>query len=298
MTPGDLGQLVKKKYPGTYDQYPDEVVGQRTLIKYPDYQSMIDRSFGDTVKQAASDVFTKPASAIVDLGTNPETMANAMPPVLGTAGAMMPVPGGATMGTAAGQGIRDLALTALKKPVPSLLQHGLELGGAALGDVTAIPAINRSRIGNEIGAVERTAGVPPPQQIPSLPKPMAGQPVSGGLDNTIQAVERAKSEGMGSPTFWKQIKDQVDSFYGLGKDVKLTDLDKGKLKYLSAQVQNGLNNAVPGRAPLAADLARSQLIPNAIGNTVRSVPTWGKLALTGLGGDALFRALGSIGSKK
>lgn len=253
-------------------------------------------SFGDTLKHVANDVFTKPAAFAKDLATNPVTMANAMPPLLGTAGAMMPVPGGATMGTVAGQGIRDLALKGLKKPVPSLLQHGLELGGAALGDVTAFPAINRARIGNEIGNVESMAGVPPPQQIPSLPKPMAGQPVSGGLDNTIQAVERAKSQGAGSPTFWKQIKDQVDSFYGLGKDVKLTDLDRGKLKYLSAQVQKGLNAAVPGRGPLAADLARSQIVPNTIGNVTRSIPWWGKAAATAVGGDALLRVLGNVGA--
>jgi len=231
------------------------------------------------------------------LPQNPKNLLNNLPLVTSGIGAVSPVPGGATMGMAGGQGVRDLILNRLKKPVPSMLQHGLELGGAALGDVIAFPAINRARIGKQIGAVEQAAGVPPPQQISSLPKPMAGQPVSGGLDNTIQAVERAKSEGMGSPSFWKQIKDQVDSFYGLGKDVKLTDLDKGKLKYLSAQVQKGLNNAVPGRAPLAADLARSQMVPNVIGNAIRSTPTWAKLALTGVGGDALLRALGSIGHK-
>lgn len=230
------------------------------------------------------------------LPQNPKNLLNNLPLATGGIGAVSPIPFGATAGTALGQGARDLILKGLHKPLPSGLQHSLELGGAALGDVTAFPSINRSRIGSQIGEVEARVGVPPPQQIPSLPKPMAGQPVSGGLDNTIQAVERAKSQGAGSPTFWKQIKDQVDSFYGLGKDVKLTDLDKGKLKYLSAQVQQGLNAAVPGRSSLAADLAKSQVVPNAIRNVSRSIPWWGKAAATAVGGDALLRVLGNIGA--
>lgn len=231
------------------------------------------------------------------LPQNPKNLVNNIPLATGAIGGVSPVPFGATAGTAIGQGARDLILKGLNKPIPSGLQHGLELGGAALGDVTAFPAMNRSRIGSQIGEVEARAGVPPVHQIPSLPKPASGEPVSGGIDNAIAAVERAKAQGAGSPVFWKQIKDQVQHFYALGKNTKLSDLDQGKLTYLNAQVQKGLNAAVPGRGPLAADLARSQIVPNAIRKVSRSVPWWGKAAATALGGDALLRVLGNAGAK-
>lgn len=219
---------------------------------------------------AVKSSFQKPAAFAKDLGTNPVSMANAMPPVLGTAGGLSPIPGGATMGTAAGQGIRDLALKTMGKPIPGMMQHGMELGGAALGDVMAIPAMKKSYYGGQIGRAEGFAGVPPPQDIQSIPM-ATGQKSAGDFIN--DAVTSVKgSGGKGQPTYWKQIKDQVDRIYEMGADQKLTKLDKGRLRWLNQQVQEGLNNAVPGRAGPAASLARSQTIPNWIGRNVNKLP--------------------------
>lgn len=44
MMPTELGQLIKQKNPGVYDQYPDEVIGQRLLVKYPQYRSGLNDS--------------------------------------------------------------------------------------------------------------------------------------------------------------------------------------------------------------------------------------------------------------
>ena len=37
-TPAQIGQQFKQKYPGAYDQYPDDVVGQKALIAHPEHE--------------------------------------------------------------------------------------------------------------------------------------------------------------------------------------------------------------------------------------------------------------------
>ena len=251
---------------------------------------------GDVVKSAASEALMQPGSNTRALATNPITQAKALPGLLGTVGAVTGLPFGASLGTGAGNLIQDAALTAYGRPdqIPSTKSQVMGTGLAALGDVAAIPAINKKILGGQIGSIEDASGVPPPQDIPSLPKPAAGQPVSGGIDNTIAAVKRANEQGAGSPVFWKQIKDQIDSFYNLGKDTKLTTMDQNKLAWLNGAVQNGLNASIPGRAAPAATLAMSQTVPNAISNVTGSVSPWVKGAATLVGGDALSRALGNM----
>jgi len=78
------------------------------------------------IGQSAKEAFTTPMRTMKDLATNPETQANLMPALLGTVGGISPIPGGSTMGTAAGQGIRDLSLKALGKPIPSGMRHAGE----------------------------------------------------------------------------------------------------------------------------------------------------------------------------
>lgn len=245
-------------------------------LSQQEVQGLIDQQMGGgtdwkgTVGNAIKSSFQKPAAFAKDLGTNPESMANVMPGLLGTAGAVAMPWGGATVGTGAGQGIRDAALTALGKPVPGMMQHGLELGGAALGDLTAVPAMKKSYFGGRIGAMEKAAGVPPAQDIPSIAMPTGTKSTSEFIDSAVQSVKG--SEGRGSAAYWKQIKDQVDRLYKLGKDQPLTTLDQGKLRWLNSKVQEGLNAAVPGRALPAAALAQSQTLPRAIGNVYRAVP--------------------------
>lgn len=255
------------------------------------------QTFSQQVKDAAQDAFKIPAEDAMDLATNPVTQAKALPPLAGIAGAISPIPGGATLGTVGGRQISNEALRLLGHPeaIPSAGSQVIEGALAGAGDIAAIPAIKKSVFGNQIAAAEEASGVPQPQDIPSLPKPKAGEAVSGGIDSAIDSVRSAN--GQGTPTYWKQIKDQVDAFYNSGKDMKLSNLDRAKLAWLNGQVQSGLNASVPGRAAPAAALASSQTIPNAISNTVSSIPWWGKAAITGVGGDALLRALSKVGQK-
>ena len=293
-TPAQIGQQFKQKYPGAYDQYPDEVVGQKALLAHPE---LGDSSMGDIATSAFQNATFQPGATTTKLMSDPITQAQALPAIAGAAGGASGIPMGASMGTGGGHLLADVAFKSIGRPdlIPSVRSQVMGTAGAALGDLTAIPAINKANAGNQIGAVEEAAGVPPPQEIPSLPRPAAGEPVAGGIDNTIAAVNRAQSQGAGSPVFWKQIQDQIRAFYDAGKNVKLTTMDQNKLAYLSKAVQEGLNLSVPGRAAPAAYEAMSQTVPNAIGSAGRSIPWWIKApvasALTWGGGDALVNAL-------
>lgn len=296
-TPAQIGQSIKQQYPGSYDQYPDEVVGQRALLKNP---SLGDSSMGDVAMEAVKDATFQPGATTTKIMSDPITQAQALPAIAGTTAGAMGVPMGSSLGTGAGHLLADAALKSYGRSdlIPSTKSQVMGTGAAALGDLTAIPAINKANAGSQISAAEDLAGVPPPQQIPSLPKPAVGAPVSGGIDETIKAVDNATSQGAGSPVFWKQIKDQIDSFYNAGKQVKLTQLDQNKLAYLSKAVQSGLNESVPGRAAPAAYMAMSQTVPDIISAMSGSLPWWIKGAGTLIGGDALTRALGGMmGSK-
>jgi hypothetical protein len=294
-TPAQIGQDIKQQYPGDYDQYPDELVGQRALVKNP---SLGDSSMGDVAVDAVKEATFQPGTNTNDLLTNPITQAKALPSLMGATGAVTGIPMGGSLGTGIGNLISDAALKAYGRPdqIPSTKSQVLGTAGAAIGDLAPVPAMNRKIFGGQVGEAETAAGVPPPQDIPSLPKPSAGQPVSGGIDDTINAVKRANEQGAGSPVFWKQIKDQIDSFYNLGKDAKLTTADSNKLAWLNGAVQNGLNASVPGRAAPAASLAMSQTVPNAIAGASKAIPWWGKAIGSAVGGDALLNALKSAGS--
>lgn len=246
-------------------------------------------SFGGMVKQAASDVFTKPAAMAKDLGTNPETMANSMPTALGTLGAVSPIPGGATMGTAGGQGIRDLALKGLNKPVPGIGQHVLELGGAALGDVAAIPGIKSNIAGKQIGKALSDAGL---SEVEKIPPPSQ-------VRTALVLAQKINAKGDLTPAEAVALKPAMDAIWKKGwfaqKAYTQYAPDVAKA---SGKIQTALNT-IPGRAGPAADMASAMTIPNALSSIprlVKSAPVWaqaaGGTAASILGLDALKHALG------
>lgn len=263
------------------------------------FEDVEEPDWGGVVKDALNEARMGNGSKMRALMTDPITQAKALPYLAGTAGGFSGIPMGATAGQVGGRLISDAALKAYGHPedIPSVGRQVAEGGIAALGDITAFPAFNKRIFGGQVGAAEKAAGVPPPEEIPSLPKPAAGQPVSGGIDSAIESVKSAGGEG--TPTYWKQIKDQIDAFYNAGKDAKLSNLDRAKLQWLNGQVQKGLNASVAGRAAPAAALARSQAVPNAIEGAWDAIPSslkWG-LGVGGGGGaayagtDLLKRAL-------
>lgn len=256
--------------------------------------------FGQVVKDALNEAHMGNGSKLRDLMIDPITQAKALPYLTGTAGAVSGIPGGTTLGTVGGRQISNEALRLYNRPdlIPSTGSQVKEGLLSAAGDVTAIPAINRKIFGSAVGQAERGAGMPDPfknpEAYPSLPRPGGPAPVTNSIDEAVKMLSDPTVEK--SPVFFKRLQDQIKWLYSLGKDQKLSDLDKIKLASLSDTAQNGLNASISGRAGPAASLAMSQTIPNAISKVTRSVPWWAKAALlAGATGTGLEKALSGVG---
>jgi hypothetical protein len=277
MTPQEFSSKIKAKYP-QYAKMDDNDLTQRMVKKYPQYASQIDQPMdwkgvvGSAVKSAGMMPGTIPNKLMVPSLANAPDQAKALPPLASAVGGIMGGPMGMTKFGEPARALSDMALASygMKDKIPSPMAHLGELGGNLLGDVIALPAIKKKIYGSQIGKVEKMAGVPPPQDIRSLPRPGGTQSVSTTIDEAVDSVKG--SEMRGTPTFWKQIKDQVDWIYERGKSEALSKGDKAKLAWLNGQVQKGLNISIPGRAGPAAALAESQVVPNAIGRSVRMLP--------------------------
>jgi hypothetical protein len=275
-----LPQPVSAPTAGKYDQWT------RDLPK----PNEVD--FGAVVMDALNEAKMGNGSKMRALMTDPITQAKVLPYLAQVAGGFSGIPGGTTAGMVGGRQLSNLALRTYGKPeeIPSTTHQVIEAGGSALADIIPVPWINKKIFGGQVGTVEKAAGVPAAQDIRSIPMTL-GQKTVGEFIN--DAVDSVKSSGLeGTPAYWKQIKDQVDRIYKIGADQKLTNLDQGRLKWLNAMVQKGLNKAVPGRAVPAKALEISQTIPNyierniigAIPPRIRSGLGWGVGVGTGAGG--------------
>lgn len=247
------------------------------------------QSFKDKIlpiaKEATREAFMQPGTMTRDLATNPVTQAKALPALAGTAGAVLGKPMGATMGTVGGRQLSNAALKSYGKQeeIPSATSQVIEGALAFAGDLGPIPAINRKIFGKQVGAAEKAAGIP--EFVDSMKRPT-------GPDSTAKFIDWArKIRGNPGGETLKQIKDEIDFIYKNRKNVPISDIDEGKLKFLGRWVQDSLNKAAPGRGDAARSLASSQKVPNMLVKAAKSVPWWGK-AVTGIvGGDALIRAL-------
>jgi hypothetical protein len=270
---------------------------QRLLARAEDAPTSFRENVLPVAKQAISEATFQPGTVSRDFATNPVTQAKALPALAGAgvslAGA---VPMGLTIGTVGGRKLSNLALKAYGKQdeIPSGMSQAVEAILAAGGDLTAIPYFNKKVYGSQIGSTERAAGVPAPQDIPSTPMALGQKTVGEFINDAVDSVK--SSAGKGVPAYWKTIKDQVDRIYELGKDQGLTNLDTLRLRWLSNEVQSGLNAVVPGRAAPAEMLARSQGVPNfgkaiskAVPKSVKTGLGWGA---GGSGGAGLAYALG------
>lgn len=207
-----------------------------------------------TIGSAVKSSFQKPAAFAKDLGTNPQTMANAMPTLLGTAGGMSPIPGGATGGTLLGQGLRAGADKLMGKPVPGLMQHGLELGGAALGDVMAIPAMKAKYYGGQIGEAE--------SKFPGMADVIKEAPPSGPRP-AVKFAQQLKGQDL-SPLEAKRFQPAMKTVYDKGipfqKPYKMYAPD---FMEANRAITKGLNK-IPGRQVASDAMAKAMTIPNAI----------------------------------
>lgn len=254
-----------------YLQLKAKMVGpkQETQDQSSNYKQVI----GNSIK----DMFQKPAAFAKDLGTNPESMANAMPALGGAAGTMLAPWGGTTAGTAAGQGVRDIALTALKKPVPGLLQHGVELGSAALGDVIPVPMIKKSYYGGQIGNAEKAAGVVTRAPMKAV--------TPGSVGETLNNLEAQIDAGtINNPQTAKDAKAVISQIYKNPKIYEQTPEISVQAARVSKKTQALLNKMIPGRSEPAQAMGQAMTIPNAIKNVWTKTPWAVKRAAQGTAG--------------
>lgn len=251
------------------------------------------------VGNAIKSSIQKPLAYAKDLGTNPESMANAMPGLLGTAGLGVMPWGGGTAGTAIGQGIRAGALTALgkKDQIPPMLDindkfpfvHGQipELGLAALGDVAAIP-LKRNMLGRKIGVVEKNADV--------LARGAEKAITPGSVGQTLRDLEAQIDAGtINSAQGAKDAKEIVDQIYMNPKIYEKSPGINVQSARVSQKVQKLLNEMIPGRAEPAKEMAKVMQVPNMIQRGWRATPWAVKKGAQGaagvLGVEELYRWL-------
>lgn len=258
---------------------------QRLMAKAENAPASLKQIVGESATRAVREASFRPGTISRDMITDPVTQAKALPPLLGAVGAISPAPGGATAGTVGGRQLSNAALRAYGRPeeVPSGLSQMMEAALAAAGDLGPIPAMNRRIFGKQVGQMERAAGIP--DLVDSMKRPT-------GPDSTAKFIDWArKIRGNPGGETLKQIKDQIDFIYKNRKNVPISDIDEGKLKFLGRWVQQSLNKAAPGRGAAAGNLALSQTVPNYISKVAKAIPWWVKGTAGVLGGDALIRAL-------
>lgn len=261
--------------------------------------------YSQVAKDAINEAMVGKGSRLRDLLSDPVTQAKVLPYLSGAAGAVLPVPMGAMMGTVGGRQLSNLALKTYGRSgdIPSTGSQVLEAGMAGLGDLTAIPMIKKNVYGSAIGDAEKAAGVPPLEEIKSLPRPTGPKSVSELIDDSFDDVATRPDAQKNDPVFWKQLKDQVDWLYQRGKDEALSNIDKIKLSKLSAVANQGLNSSVPGRGEIASDMSSSLGAPRAISNAWKSIPPKVRAGLQYFGPGAaiagglheVFRTIGGGG---
>lgn len=252
-------------------------------------QSQQQPSFGQTLGKVAKDVFREPVSYAKDLATNPVSMAKALPAVLGTAGAVSPVPGGATLGTVGGRQMSNAALRLLGKheEIPSGGSQMLEAGLSLLGDVALIPGVKGAIFGKQIGRAEKAKGV-----ITRAPDKL---PTAGTVGETLNTLEAQLTNGTISDP--QTARDA----YAITKYINSNPLLVGKSDEILVQAarvgklaQKTLNRLIPDRLGPAEAMKKAKAIPNLLGRGWKAIPPWAQRGLIG-GGSA---ALGFEGTKK
>lgn len=282
MTVDELGQRTKAKH-SEYGQFSDSEVGARVLSKYPEYRSQIGQS-GDlpTEQGGPTSRLGATAKAMWDiLPENPKNLLRNTPLAAGALGGAGAFGVGAVLPTLGGQGIRYAGDKAFDQPVPSPLQHVLELGGAALGD-----AVNAKMGGKEIGQAMGKAGL---SDVTKAAPP-------SNVRTAIKLAQQIKAKGTLTPQEAAEFKPAVDSIFSKGwlsqKAYSQYAPDVAEAKGIIIKALN----TIPGREQAASKITGAMTIPNAIQSTwqaTRRLPLWAQIGL-GIGaggGGGLVAAL-------
>jgi len=246
----------------------------------------------EAAKSATSEALFMPGTISRKLATDPVTQAKALPHLLGTVGAIAPVPMGTTMGTVGGRQLSNLALASYGRAdqIPSLSEQALEGGLSIIGDLTAIPAFKRLFYGKQIGKAEKAAGV-----ISRAPEKL---PTPGTLGEVLNTLESQLDSGViNSPQTAKDAKEIADFIWSPRNEVLLGYVKGAKVQAarIAEKAQDALNRLVPGRREPAKRMARSLAAPRTIGKVYGKIPApirrtikWG--ANAGLGFEVARRA--------
>jgi len=193
---------------------------------------------------------------------NPKNLLKNLPLATGALGGASPIPGGAMMGTAVGQGLRSLGDKAFNQPKPSNWQIAGELGGAAIGDIAAIPAIKKSYFGGQIGKAEQAAG------MANIEKQA---PPSGARTAVkfIQGLKNKMNANPISPEEARSIKPALDMIHRKGW---LAGTEYGADLTQISQRINTVVNQIPGRAEAAEGMSRAMTIPRYINKGYQMIP--------------------------
>lgn len=224
--------------------------------------------------------------------SDPVTNLKALPAVLGTAGALSPIPGGATIGTVGGRQLSNegLRLMGRSDQIPSTMSQVGEGALSVLGDAIAIPAIKKAVLGPKIGAAETLAGL---GDIEKTAPP-------SNVRTAIKLAQQINSKGSLTPEEAKALKPAMDSIWQNGW------LSKDAYKQYAPDVADASGliqkalNSIPGRAAPAAEMAGAMTIPNMVQKVWSAVPRSVKYGMgVGTGaigtGDLLYQALKKVG---
>lgn len=281
----DLGRTVKSKYPGVYDQYPDAVVGERTLVKYPQYKSQIDpeQSVFGAVKEALSArPEFKPYGGVQDFTTsdNPLVAAEQTLTAPMRVGATISQPGSRKAGEAVAESlgaeginpkISAAAGTAVSM-IPDLAQAGSLINEVVRGPSVVAQAIRNTPrdLSPRYEALNESAGISkdlpvrrgtipkfpgmnglpqnvPPPQAPTVAPKIYPKETAGFLN-----FARARLEGLKdklSPQELNDYKSMINTAINEGKIARGTQ-EYAVASQLKKQASELLSKSVPGRSEL------------------------------------------------
>lgn len=245
----------------------------------PDWKGLV----GSAVKEATMQPGTVSRGM---MGADPIMQAKALPSLMGTAGAMSPIPGGATMGTVGGRQISNLALKAYGHPemVPSVGSQVLEGGLAAVGDALPIPLMKKFGLGKQIGEAEQAAGV-----ITRAPTKAV---TPGSVGETLNNLEAQLDSGTIKTA--QEAKDALAVVKQIYKNPRIYEQTSDiavQSARVSQKVQSLINKVIPGRAAPAQAMAQAMTIPNMLGKAYKALPWQVKLGMLGGGGEEIVRRL-------
>lgn len=264
---------------------PEEIIAQAqklipTQQQGPDWKGVIGKALQESS--------FGPETISRKMVSSPTAQAKALPYLAGTAGGISPIPGGSTLGTVGGRQLSNLALKSYGRPdlIPSGFQQAVEAGGAALGDIAAIPPIKSAYFGKKIGEAEAQAGMANIEKM----APPSGMRTAVKM---VQGLKNKMNQDTLTPLEARQIKPALDTIWKKGW---LKGSEYSADLYDVTKRINAVLNQIPARQEAVQGMSRAMTIPRMMGKTVGWIPQNVKRGLSfgigeGMGGGTAFELI-------